>query len=228
MKHMNRAKSNNLGANTMRHIKDPIRLMLLMIASLTLGACGGSSPTNPSGGGGGGGGGGGENPVLPDIPPATQIFRDDLDAENGGVGQQNYTAWSQWNVVEGCVDLHGPGSIDPLPGNVVYIDMDGSCLNGTGTTAGTMETKMSFIIDPGDYTFEVIRAGNNQVSQVDTMVIRIGTVFNRQIILDWTAPLALESFDFSVSASTTETIELIHSGGDDQGILIDAVRLRRN
>ena len=225
-KQLNRAKSHIQGANTMRHIKDSIRLMLLMIATLTVGACGGSDATSPSGVGGGGGGSG--NPVLPDIPPATQIFRDDLDAENGGVGQQNYTGWSQWNVVEGCVDLHGPGSIDPLPGNVVYIDMDGSCLNGTGTTAGTMETKMSFIIDPGDYTFELLLAGNSQVSQIDTMVVRIGTVFNRQIILNWTAPLALQSFDFAVSASTTETIELIHSGGDDQGILIDAVRLRRN
>ncbi|TFG66313.1 MAG: hypothetical protein E4H28_02350 [Gemmatimonadales bacterium] len=126
------------------------------------------------------------------------------------------------------MDLHGPGSIDPLPGNVVYIDMDGSCRNGTGTTAGTMETKMSFIIDPGDYTFEMLLAGNNQESQVDTLDVRIGAVFNRQIVLNWTAPLALQSFDFSVATSTTETIELIHAGGDDQGILIDAVRLRRN
>ena len=212
----------------MRLMRDPIQMMLLMVAALTLGACGGSDPTGPSGDGGGGGSGGGEVPTLPDIPPATQIFRDDLDAENGGLGQQNYTGWAQWNVTEGCVDLHGPGSIDPLPGNIVYMDMDGSCRNGTGTTAGTMETKQSFILDPGDYTFELLVAGNNQINQVDTMVVRIGTVMDRQIILDWTEPLVLMEFNFTVSASVTESIELIHAGGDDQGILIDAIRLRRN
>jgi hypothetical protein len=227
------AKRNKMGVQEMRLIKNPVQIMLLMLATLTLGACGGSDSTGPTGGSGGGGssggsGGGGEVPVLPDIPPATQIFRDDLDSENGGLGQQNYTGWSQWNVTEGCVDLHGPGSIDPLPGNVVYMDMDGSCLNATGTTAGTMETKQGFILDPGNYTFELLLAGNNQVSQVDTMVVRIGTVLNREIVLNWTAPLTLQEFDFVVSASTTATIELIHAGGDDQGILIDAIRLRRN
>ncbi len=214
----------------MRLTRDSIQFMLLMVATLAFGACGGSDSTGPSDttGGGGGGSGEGEVPTLPDIPPATQIFRDDLDAENGGMGQQNYTGWAQWNVTEGCVDLHGPGSIDPLPGNIVYVDMDGSCGDGTGTTAGTMETKQSFILDPGDYTFEMLMAGNSQVSQVDTMTVRIGTVLNRQIVLNWTAPLELQEFNFAITASTTETIELIHAGGDDQGILIDAIRLRRN
>lgn len=214
----------------MRLTRDPIQFMLLMVATLAFGACGGSDSTGPSDttGGGGGGSGEGEVPTLPDIPPATQIFRDDLDAENGGMGQQNYTGWAQWNVTEGCVDLHGPGSIDPLPGNIVYVDMDGSCRDGTGTTAGTMETKQSFILDPGDYTFEMLMAGNSQVSQVDTMTVRIGTVLNRQIVLNWTAPLEFQEFNFAITASTTETIELIHAGGDDQGILIDAIRLRRN
>jgi hypothetical protein len=91
-----------------------------------------------------------------------------------------------------------------------------------------METKQSFILDPGDYTFEMLMAGNSQVSQVDTMTVRIGTVLNRQIVLNWTAPLEFQEFNFTITASTTETIELIHAGGDDQGILIDAIRLRRN
>jgi len=215
----------------MRLTKDPFQMMLLMIATLTFGACGAGDPTGPTGGGGGSGGGGsggGEVPVLPDIPPATQIFRDDLDAENGGVGEANFAAWTQWSVTEGCVDLHGPGAKDPLPGNGVYMDLDGTCADGTGTTAGTMVTKQNFILDPGDYTFELLVAGNSQVSQVDTMIVRVGSVMNRQIILDWTAPLALQVFDFTVISSVTEPIELIHAGGDDQGILIDAIRLRRN
>ncbi|MDH3297638.1 MAG: hypothetical protein OEM96_05090 [Gemmatimonadota bacterium] len=194
------------------------------ISVLAFSACG-SDATGP---GGGGGNGGGEVPELPEIPPAAQIFRDDLDSENGGVGQLNYATWTHWNVVEGCVDLHGPGSLNPLPGNGVYIDMDGSCDDGSGVTAGTMETKQGFVLAPGNYTFELLIAGNNQIAQVDTLAVRIGTELNVEIVLGWTAPLALIDFDFVVAATTTETIEMIHSGGDDQGTLIDAVRLRRN
>ena len=63
---------------------------------------------------------------------------------------------------------------------------------------------------------------------MDTMTVTIGSVLNLQIIRNWTDPLTLTQFDFVVSASTTETIVLTHAGGDDQGILIDAIRLRRN
>ncbi|MFQ5529276.1 MAG: hypothetical protein ACE5FP_02915, partial [Gemmatimonadota bacterium] len=68
----------------------------------------------------------------------------------------------------------------------------------------------------------------SQVAQMDTLAVRIGSELNLQIVKSWTDPLALKEFDFTVAASTTETIELIHAGGDDQGILIDAIRLRRN
>ena len=214
----------------MRSKRDPIRMTLLMIAALAFGACGSDStgPSSSTGGGGGTDGDGGEVPVLPDIPPATQIFRDDLDTENGGVGEANYTLWASWNVTEGCVDLHGPGAKDPLPGNGVYMDLDGTCADGSGTTAGTMETKQAFLLDPGDYTLEFLLAGNSQVSQMDTMTVSIGGVLDLEIIRNWTVPLTLTQYDFVVSTSTTASIELIHAGGDDQGILIDAIRLRRN
>lgn len=209
----------------MRLDNESLKPLFLTIAALAFGACGGST-TGPAGGGGGSGGG--EQPQLPEIPPAAQIFRDDLDSENGGVGEINYTLWSAWNVVEGCVDLHGPGSINPLPGNGVYIDMDGSCDDGSGTTAGTMETKQAFELVSGNYTLELLVAGNNQVAETDTMTVRIGSELVRQIVLTWTAPLVLMEYDFDVTVSTNETIEMIHEGGDDQGIIIDAIRLRRN
>lgn len=215
----------------MKYVRLPVLTMLLFVAVGSFAACG-SDATGPgtggSGGGGGGGGsgsggGGGEVPTLPDIPPAAQIFTDDIDAENGGVGQLNYDTWAQWNVVEGCVDLHGPGSLNPLPGNGVYIDMDGSCAN-----AGTMETKTTFDLPVGDYTLEFLMAGNSQVAGVDTLDVSVGSVMAERIILDWEAPLALMSYDFSVGSDTSGKIHLEHLGGDEQGILIDAVRLRRN
>lgn len=198
---------------------------LLVFAALAFAACG-SDSTGPGGGGdggGGGGGGGGEGPSFPEIPPATQIFTDDIDSENGGVGEQNYVGWANWNVVEGCVDLHGPGSLNPLPGNGVYMDLDGSCAN-----AGTMESKQTFDLAPGDYTLEFLMAGNNQEAGADTLDVSVGTAGSGRFVLDWNAPLAVRGVDFTVTTATSGKIRLEHQGVDEQGTLIDAVRLRRN
>jgi hypothetical protein len=191
---------------------------LLLFAGVTFAACGNDS-TGPGGGGGGGGGG----PEFPEVPPAAQIFTDDIDSENGGVGELNYTGWANWDVVEGCVDLHGPGSVNPLPGFGVYIDMDGSCAE-----AGTMESKQSFDLAAGDYTLEFLMAGNNQFAQVDTLDVSIGSALSGQFILDWEEPLEVRGVNFTATEATSGKIRLEHRGGDEQGILIDAIRLRRN
>ncbi|HEM46955.1 MAG TPA: hypothetical protein ENO23_07910 [Alphaproteobacteria bacterium] len=199
------------------------RSLLLTLAALSFAACG-SDSTDPAGGGGGGGGG--EVPEFPEIPPAAQIFTDDIDSENGGIGEANYEGWANWTVTEGCVDLHGPQSTDPLAalGIGVYMDLDGSCLE-----AGTMETKTTFDFEVGDYTLEFLIAGNSQLGpQLDTLDVAVGGALSERIVLDWQDPLALMSFDFTVGAATSGKIRLEHHGGDEQGILIDAIRLRRN
>lgn len=198
-----------------------IRRSFLLFAAFAFAACG-SDSTGP---GSGGDGGGGDSPEFPEVPPASQIFTDDIDSENGGVGEQNYTGFANWDVVEGCVDLHGPGSINPLPGFGVYIDMDGSCpIEG----AGTMESKQTFDLAPGDYTLEFLMAGNNQTVGVDTLDVSVGSAGSGQFVLDWTEPLEVRGVDFTVVNSTTGKIRLAHRGADEQGILIDAIRLRRN
>lgn len=199
-----------------------LRNLFVLLAAVAFAACG-SDSTGPGSGDGGDGGGDGGETEFPEIPPAAQIFTDDIDAENDGVGEANYTGWANWTVTEGCVDLHGPGAKDPLPGNGVYMDLDGTCLE-----AGTMETKATFDLDVGDYTLEFLIAGNNQVEQVDTLDVAVGDAMNDRIVLDWEAPLQLFELDFSVGSATSGKIVLDHHGGDDQGILIDAVRLRRN
>lgn len=208
----------------MYHSRSGIGLknILLVAAALTFAACG-SDSTGPGTGGGGGGSGDGDGPDFPEIPPAAQIFTDDIDTENGGVGEANYEGWANWTVIEGCVDLHGPGDVDPIPGNGVYMDLDGTC-----DEAGTMETKTTFDLAVGDYTLEFLLAGNNQVAQADTLDVTIAEVLDERIVLDWQEPLSLLGLDFSVSSATSGKIVLTHLGGDGQGILIDAVRLRRN
>ena len=57
---------------------------------------------------------------------AAPVFFDDFNAENGGVGQTNYTGFANWAVQDGTVDLIGNGFFDFFPGNGLYVDVDGS------------------------------------------------------------------------------------------------------
>jgi hypothetical protein len=161
-------------------------------------------------------------PELPPVPSSQIILQDDMDNENGGNAETNFTGFALWNVVRPCVDLHGPGSIDPLPGNGLYIDMDGSC-----DTAGRMESKETFTLEPGTYKFELVIAGNNQDGPTDNMTISVGTVFSQAISMAENEPFQIRDYTFTVSAASTGKIVLDHAGGDKQGILIDVIRLRK-
>jgi hypothetical protein len=184
------------------------------IAWALMAACGGDDgPTDP---------GNGPVPELPPVPSSQIILQDDMDNENGGNAETNYTGFALWNVVRLCVDLHGPGSIDPLPGNGLYIDMDGSC-----DTAGRMESKETFTLEPGTYKFELVIAGNNQDGPTDNMTISVGTVFSQAISMAENEPFQIRDYSFTVSAASTGKIVLDHAGGDKQGILIDVIRLRK-
>lgn len=57
---------------------------------------------------------------------AATLFFEDFNAENGGVGALNYNAFNQFTVSGGTVDLIGNGFFDFLPGNGLYVDLDGS------------------------------------------------------------------------------------------------------
>ena len=63
-----------------------------------------------------------------------------------------------WDVARLCVDLHGPGSIDPMPGNGLYIDMDGSFVpRRVGwNSAGRLESKETSACNPGTYKLELV------------------------------------------------------------------------
>jgi hypothetical protein len=162
-------------------------------------------------------------PVLPPVPPGAVILQDDMDDENNGQATTNYTGFENWNVTRQCVDLHGPGSIDPVPGNGLYIDMDGSC-----NVAGRMESKQNYALDPGTYRFEMVLAGNNQNGPTDTMDITIGSLFSTTVVVPEDESFNIREWTFNVPAATTATIVMDHAGGDQQGILIDAIRLSRD
>lgn len=202
--------------------KLPILLMLGVGAVLaTATGCGDTIlPTNP---GPGPGPGPGTPPELPPADPATVVIEDDVDAENGGQSQPNYTNFRFWDVVVPCVDLHGPGGVNPRPGNGLYIDLDGTC-----ASAGTIESKQTFELHPAAWRLEIIAAGNSQeeASGPDSVKITVGAENEWMLVLDWDDDFAQFDYNFTLADSLATKVRLEHFGNDQQGILIDAVRLR--
>ena len=78
----------------------------------------------------------------------------------------NYTGFANWTVYSGTVDLIGNGSYDFLPGDGLYVDLDGST-----SDAGVLTTKQSFNFTAGSQYIlypltwqaakEVLRNGRN-------------------------------------------------------------------
>lgn len=161
-------------------------------------------------------------PDLPPVPAESVLLFDNFDNENGGVGQNNWTNFQKWNVVAGCVDLHGNGFYDVQANNGIYVDLDGSC-----ESAGTIETKEAFALAAGQYVLEFWLAGNNRISTPDTVVVSLGTLLQEQIVLQSTEPFRLFTRSVTVTASTTVRLRFGAFGGDNQGALLDQVRLRR-
>lgn len=163
-------------------------------------------------------------PTLPPVDSTTVLLFDDFDQENNGVALFNWANFKQWNVVAGCVDLHGNGFRDVQPGYGLYLDLDGSCPQ---LGAGTLESKTTLSLDPGNYVLEYWLAGNQQLAGADTVVVSLGDIYREQIRLDWKTPFKLYTRTISVAQPTSVKLRFAHSGKDEQGILLDLVRLRR-
>ena len=150
------------------------------------------------------------------------VFSDDFNAANGGVGVLNYTGFSNWTVSDGTVDLIGNGYFDFLPGNGLYVDMDGSTGN-----AGKLTSDPIFLA-AGDYVLQFDLAGNHRngsPESVDVQVL-VGPLVNQTISLAQNAPFTTYQFAFSVAAPTSVNITFAGAGGDNIGMLLDNVSIR--
>jgi hypothetical protein len=190
----------------MPHALNRTGLVFTLLACLTAVGCGKNSPAAPS---------------LSNVDTNTVLLSDNFDSENGGAGVFNWTSFTNWNVLAGCVDLHGNGLFDVQPGNGLYVDLDGSCATG-----GTIESKTAFTLQPGNYVLEWFMAGNNRIDTADTVNVSIAT-YQEQFVMQPKDKFALRSRSFSVSTTTNARIRFENLGGDGRGALIDLVRLRR-
>lgn len=86
-------------------------------------------------------------------PATAASISDDFNTENGGVPTLAYAGFANFNVTSGDVDLIGNGLYDFLPGNGLYVDLN-------GYTAGTLVSKTVF--GPGTYNLSFSLAGTHR------------------------------------------------------------------
>jgi len=155
-------------------------------------------------------------------PAMADIFFDDFNSENGGAGVLNYTGFANWTVTEGTVDLIGNGFYDFLPGNGLYVDLDGSTKD-----SGIMTTTTSLSLDPGTYTLSFDLAGNhrNNASETVEVQVGVGSLFSDTYSLSRYAPFTTFTETFTVVTAGSYDLSFEGAGGDNIGMLLDNVRV---
>ncbi|MGQ0655538.1 MAG: PEP-CTERM sorting domain-containing protein [Betaproteobacteria bacterium] len=145
------------------------------------------------------------------------IFADNFDAENGGAGALNYSSFANWTVSNGTVDLIGNGFADLLPGNGLYVDLDGSSVN-----AGVLTKTAALSLSPGTYTLKFALAGS-QRGDTNTVVVTFGSLFTESFVLGSGAPFAMITRTVAVGTATSAALSFENLGGDNVGALLDNV-----
>jgi hypothetical protein len=150
--------------------------------------------------------------TLAGSAPAAVIFSDNFNAQNGGIGQLNFSAFSGWTVSNGTVDLIGNGFFDFYPGNGLYVDLDGSTNN-----AGDLTTVTTFAAGTYQLTFSL--GGNARGGANDQVTVSLG---------GWSEVFNVPSnFPFQTITRTFTTtggqLTFSHAGGDNIGAILDNV-----
>lgn len=145
------------------------------------------------------------------------IFDDDFNGENAGLGTLNYGSFSNFSVTGGTVDLIGNGFYDFLPGQGLFVDLDGS----TGD-AGLFSTG-DFALTPGTYSVSFSLAGNHRGGS-DDVTVSFGD-WSQTYNLLANDPLTSRSVDVVITQPQTTRLTFQNAGGDNIGALLDDVRI---
>lgn len=154
------------------------------------------------------------------VATAAPIFSDNFNTENGGAYALNYNTFTNWNVINGTVDLIGQGSpYDFLPGNGLYVDLDGS-----SNAAGLMIPRLLNIPTAGNYTLSFQLAGSHRTPTNETVNVQaslggyadIFSIASGQGFTTYTADLY-----FAQAGDLYLTFQNL--GGDNMGALLDNI-----
>jgi hypothetical protein len=139
------------------------------------------------------------------------IFSDNFDAS--GPPTLNWSGGANWNVTSGTVDLIGNGFFDFLPGNGLYVDLDGST-----SQAGVLSTTMMFA--PGSYIVTFSLAGSQRGSS-ETVTVSLGSWSTTIANIPSNQPFTVHSY--VITTATTGSLSFSNAGNDNVGALLDNV-----
>jgi hypothetical protein len=157
---------------------------------------------------------------------AAVVLYDTFDAETQALNYsvfdplnvQPFTAFTNWNITAGTVDLIGaPSFFNFYPGNGNYVDLDGSTPNQN--PAGQMTTKAIF--GAGTYTLAFNLGGSTQ-GDINTVRVAFGD-FSQDITLASDAGLTTQNFVFTTTGGQLSFTNLGQS--DNTGLILDNVQL---
>src|ERR1700722_6621813 len=130
------------------------------------------------------------------------VFSDSFNTENGGVPTLNYFGFANWTVPVGSVDLIGNGFFDLLPGNGLYVDMDGST-----DQAGSLLSK-SISVGAGTYVFSYDLAGSQRGPSTALTASVLGVAGATQTTTSASSdPFAVFSIGFTVPVAQNINLE---------------------
>lgn len=154
----------------------------------------------------------------------TTLLQDNFNQENNSAATLNYNQFANFNVINGSVDLIGNGYYDFLPGNGLYIDLD-----GTTSQAGTLQSKTAFNFQAGDtvnLSFQL--AGNQRNGMIDPVTVSLGSLFSETFSLPQSQGFTTYTRSFTVASATSATLNFQETGADNIGLLLDNVTLTKS
>ena len=157
------------------------------------------------------------------------LFTDDFESEAVTIltSHLNYSAFENWNVVDGAVDLiYSPNFGIECAGTGRWcVDLD-----GTTNNAGRLESRSVFTLSPGiTYTLTFDISGNQRNAGTDSMTFGLTDgatdIFSDTIIKAGTDPFETVTRYVTVASATNAVLFFDHAGGDQFGMILDNVTL---
>jgi hypothetical protein len=153
----------------------------------------------------------------------TPVFWDGFEGDQGDVLNSTLL---KWNITSGSVDVLSAGNLCGPSGNYSNcVDLD-----GTGSLAGTMQTKQTFALDATTYRLSFALAGANRPwagSDYNTVTVSLGNYFSESFTLFRTDPFQTFVRDIALANVGSAKIGFAHQGNDMIGLLLDNVSLSR-
>jgi von Willebrand factor type A domain len=150
-------------------------------------------------------------------------------------GALDYSSFRNWEVIAGQVNLYGNGFIDLLPGNGLYVDMNGG-------SAATIQTIDTFALVGGQsYRISFNAAGNNIASTAANQALlvsvvnsdpsvpaNLATIFSNTVAPAWNASFTPYAFTFTAPYNMNVRLvfkQLFNTAftGEWDGDLLDAI-----